>query len=374
MSLEDHLPEQSGPAEQCEWDSEGGEFTNVTSREPITDWTHVFEKFNLDPDRFEIISDTVRCSTWQQSKRLANGERDVVNLYSYRAQFRRRRDDRDIGHLIDQVVASDIDIDMGGRDGAFVYAVGDLQLGKADGDGTEGIVRRFRESLAAAVAEAKRHRSEYTDLYLPWLGDCVEGFVSQGGRNAWRTELTLTEQIDLLENLMLMQVKAFAPLARRVVVSSVPGNHDETGRQFSTRVDDSHAVQALTSVGKALSFGRDFDHVETVTPGRDEATTVVEAGGTKFLTAHGHLWRRGKHWEWWEGQTFGRHAGGDADVLLAAHEHHFTVDTRSRRTFIRTPSFESESTWWRHKTGQVGDPGGVVFLAEAGRVRGITIV
>ena len=241
MSLGDHLPEQSGPAEQCEWDSEGGEFTNVTSSVPITDWTHVFEKFNLAPSRFEIISDTVRCSTWQQSKRLASGERDVVNLYSYRAQFRRKRDDRDIGHLIDKVVASNVDIDMGGRDGAFVYAVGDLQLGKVDGDGTEGIVRRFRESLAAAVAEAKRCRSEYAHIYLPWLGDCVEGMVAQGGRNAWRTELTLTEQIDLLENLMLMQVQAFAPLARRVVVSSVPGNHDETGRQFTTRVDDSHA-------------------------------------------------------------------------------------------------------------------------------------
>ena len=62
---------------------DGGEFTDIRSSEPITDWTDVFE----------VVGDTVRMSTWQQSRRTDTGDRDLVNLYSYRAQFRRRTTD-----------------------------------------------------------------------------------------------------------------------------------------------------------------------------------------------------------------------------------------------------------------------------------------
>ncbi len=61
---------------------DGGEFRNIRTDQPITDWTDVFRRFNLDPDAFEIIGDTVRMSTWQQSKRTETGDRDIVNLYS----------------------------------------------------------------------------------------------------------------------------------------------------------------------------------------------------------------------------------------------------------------------------------------------------
>lgn len=66
-----------------------GKFHNVTSDKPLTDWTHIFTKFNLDPAEFVIVDGTVQMSVWQQSKRLENGDRDVQNLYSYRARFRR---------------------------------------------------------------------------------------------------------------------------------------------------------------------------------------------------------------------------------------------------------------------------------------------
>lgn len=211
-------------------------------------------------------------------------------------------------------------------------------------------------------------------MHAAWLGDCLEGFVSQNGKNAWRTTLTLTEQIDLLENLMLHQIKTFAPLCERLTVVSVPGNHDEAGRQFSTRADDSHAVQALRSVTKALRMSPKFAHVQTFLPERDEMTVTVEVAGSLIAHAHGHSWSRGKHWDWWSGQTFGGHLAGEARILLCGHEHHHTVDTRSKRTFIRVPAFESESTWWRHKTGQVGDPGGLYMTTRDNKVKEITVI
>lgn len=63
---------------------DGGEFVDVKSETVITDWDDVFRRFNLDPDAFTIVDDTVRISNWQQSRRLENGDRDVVDLFSYR--------------------------------------------------------------------------------------------------------------------------------------------------------------------------------------------------------------------------------------------------------------------------------------------------
>ena len=340
-----------------------------------SDWSKVFERFGLSSDHFEIVGDSVRMSSWDQSSSY-KGDRDHVQMYSFRAVFRRKAlvGDRDISRIIEKVQSIDFTPARSGRPEAFIHAVGDLQLGKMDGDGTEGIVERFYASVAAAVQRVKQ-QGFYKHIHAAWLGDCVEGQVSQSGRNLWRTTLTLTEQIDLLENLMLHQISELAPLCERLTVVSVPGNHDEAIRQpVATRPDDSHAVQALRSVTKAIRMSPAFNHVETYWPAPDEMTVTLDVAGSKITHAHGHQWRRGKHWEWWEGQTFGGHEPGEARVLLCGHEHHHTIDTRSKRTFIRVPSFESESTWWRHKTGQVGDPGGVYMTTADNRVREITVI
>lgn len=378
MALADRLAPAPEPVGEMDVSPDGVEFKQVKSLVPLTtagDWRHVFENFNLDPEKFDIVGDTVRYKAWQQSKRTESGDRDIITLYSCGARFKRKAltGDREVGKLVRRARSMKVTPEFSDGDAAFVFAVGDLQLGKVDGDGTEGIVRRFYSSLEAAVAEAGRHRGEFARVHLPWLGDCVEGHVSQGGRLATRQDLTLTEQIDLLENLMLDQVRAFAGLAPRVTVVSVPGNHDETTRQFATRGDDSHAVQALRSVTKAIRFNPGFDHVETHLPGPDELTVTLDVAGTRIVHAHGHQWRPGKHFDWWSGQAFGRHDAEQADVLLAGHLHHFTVDSSGARRFIRVPSFEAESTWWRHRTGEVGDPGGVTFLTAGGRVRGVSV-
>ena len=346
-----------------------------TNEPTQSDWSKVFERFRLDPDRFELVGDSVRMSSWDQSSR-QGGDRDLVQLYSFRATFKRKAlaGDRDLSKIIAKVEQMDFTPQHSGRPEAFIHAVGDLQLGKMDGDGTEGIVERFYASVAAAVQRVKQ-QGFYKHIHAAWLGDCVEGQVSQSGRNMWRTTLTLTEQIDLLENLMLHQISELAPLCERLTVVSVPGNHDEAIRQpVATRPDDSHAVQALRSVTKALRMSPAFNHVETYWPGPDEMTVTLDVAGSKITHAHGHQWGRGKHWAWWEGQTFGGHEPGDAKILLCGHEHHHTIDTRSKRTFIRVPAFESESTWWRHRTGQVGDPGGVYMTTADNRVREITVI
>src|SRR5690606_15782774 len=105
-----------------------------------------------------------------------------------------------------------------GGDHAFVVALGDLQLGKRDGDGAEGTLRRTLDCLerAAALVPIYRERFPIGHIHVAWLGDHIEGFTSQGGANVWRTTLTLNEQIRLTRRVMLRAVELFAPLAPRV--------------------------------------------------------------------------------------------------------------------------------------------------------------
>lgn len=70
-------------------------------------------------------------------------------------------------------------------------------------------------------------RGRVETLVLPWLGDCLEGVVSQGGRLAARLDLSITEHVRVYRRLMMHQVATLAPQADRVMVAAVPGNHDE---------------------------------------------------------------------------------------------------------------------------------------------------
>ena len=255
---------------------------------------------------------------------------------------------------------------------AFLVVVGDTQFGKADGDGLEGTIKRVLDSTQAAV-------DRYSDLldaghrpdvvYICWLGDCIEGFVSQGGGNAWRTPTTLTEQVRVARRLMLHQIEAFRSLANRVVLLSLPGNHDEAVRSHTgkvTRYDDSWAIEAAVAVSDAMELNPEaYGHCSVKVPGRDELTLTVDMAGTIVGLAHGHQFKAMKGHEWWANQAHGLQPIGEATLLLTAHLHHLLVWQGGAKTWLQIPAIESESTWWRHLKGQVA-PSGIVTLLVGG--------
>jgi hypothetical protein len=262
----------------------------------------------------------------------------------------------------------------------FHLDAGDLQLGKIDGDGVEGTVDRYIAGVDEAVRTLKalRKRKPIGHVHLGWLGDCIEGYVSQGGANAWRTGLPLTDQTRLLRRLMLYTIQSFAPLAEKVTALSVPGNHDEAvrfgGKQVTT-FSDSHAVDALYAVGDALQLNtRSYGHVQIIPLKVDDVSITVDLSGTTVVHSHGHMWGRGKHFDWWKGQTFGNHPPAAATIMVTAHEHHAMMDTLGRRTVLRVPALELESTWWKLKTGETGMPGQLVFTTRAGAWSDLAIV
>lgn len=261
--------------------------------------------------------------------------------------------------------------------GAFRQAFGDTQLGKIDGDGTEGIVDQFVKSVDEGVKTFKslRRIESLGIINLMFLGDCIEGNQSQNGRNWGRTSLTITEQIRVFRRLMKYAIDEYRPLAETIEVDVVNGNHDEVQRFQSTRADDGHATEALISLRDAFELNPEaYGHVKTFIPNLDEAYLTRESGNSIITLTHGHQWRRGKSLDWWKGQSFNLMPAGAANFLFHGHEHEFQIHSRRDRVVFCVPSMESESTWWRHKTGDVGLRGSLILTTNEGTFSNLAVV
>jgi len=335
-----------------------GTVTEGTARDFI-------EEEGLDPADWEIAN-------WRKSK-WGNPE---APLESVRYSFKRVGEAAaDAGLLVDKAVAAlsdyvPVEVRPQGTHG-FLVLLGDMQFGKMDGDGPAGTLARTIDCLNRAADTLLMYQKIFDigHIHIAWLGDHVEGFVSQGGANVWRTVLTLNEQIRLTHAVMLHAVKLFAPLAEKVTMVAVPGNHGETVRfegTGTTRYDDSHDTEALISIHNAIeALGvPGFGHVNFYVPDTDELTVQVEVAGTRILHAHGHKFGSKKDgWlEWWQGQEFGGE-GLPAHQLVAGH-FHSRLETEN---FIQVPAMESESTWIRHLKGYRGVPGLIVGITKDGR-------
>jgi predicted phosphodiesterase len=348
---------------EYEWDGRAGFIQTGPLAERPRTWDEFIRDAGLDPDEVEVI-EPVNVRGWD-----GQTSEGVVRMHYYKLNVQRRNVRVDLDELVKAAKRH-------GRQNpnetvtqsaqAFVVALGDLQLGKMDGDGVEGTVARFLAATKTAIARYKRV-AKGSPIYLVHLGDCIEGFQSQGGANAWRTTLTTTEQVRLYRRLVLEQIKAFAAVAPQLVVCGIPGNHDEAHRPLHT-YGDSWAIDAMSAVRDALELAGNYEHVTVHAPERDELTLTLDVCGTRVGMAHGHQWRAGQAVNWWAKQSHGRQPIGDADLLLSAHLHHLRVEhTGSDKTWLQVPALESGSQWWKHKTGEWGQPGVVTMLVGGGR-------
>jgi hypothetical protein len=307
---------------------------------------------------------------------MASGETGVSNRYTFARRGSSAEGERpNLDELIAAIDSSGPSVTVSQTEGEFTFivALGDMQFGKIDGDGVEGTLQRTVDCLnkAAALLDQYRLRFKIGHVHIAWLGDHIEGFVSQGGANTWRTVLTLNEQIRLTRRVMLHALLLFAPRVARLTMAAVPGNHGEAVRisgKGVTRYDDSHDTESLIAVKDAADLSPErFGHVEFYVPDTDELSVVVDCSGTVVAHVHGHQFRPGKHFDYWKGQAFNRSSAfHQADLLLAGHLHHEHVDSDGPRTFIQPPAMESESTWWRHAKGTTGAPGLVVAITQNG--------
>ena len=361
--------------------------TTVTSR-AYTDTQspeheQLLKDHGFNPERFRIVG-PIRTSRWDayrpKEARVLSTDEDGKDGFMVKAvAFRFAVAERPVGApSVDELIAAidrhqptapKVTATALDPDAAYVIALGDLQIAKLENP-TEELLGRIIDLIDRACAPLNGHGH----VHIAWLGDCIEGNVSQGGKNRWRTTLTMTEQVRILRRIMLAVIERVAPHAERVTVVAVAGNHDEAApRDLATRIDDSWALEALNSVADALLYAPDrFGHVECYVPGKDEQGVVTDVAGTRIAHVHGHTIRPGQHFKWWAGQAFGRQDIGEADLLLQGHIHHMALEEDGKRKWLAAPALEAESVWWKHATGTGGAPGLLTFQTRNGSITNLT--
>lgn len=352
------------------WDGNVGELSTGPVTSQPASWDDLLEMWGLDPAEVEIVEPVQRRS-WDA----AVGGGLVQRLSYFKAGIRRKRaGGPDLDGLIEEIRCHSLKPKWTSPDEepvAFMLLSGDLQAGKGDGDGTEGMVRRFLAGIESGVArlgELQKTRP-VGPIYLPWLGDCIEAVRGHYAQQTFTVQLSLTEQVRLIRRMMLRQIKAFAPLASRIVVPVTGGNHDESTRSDAgksmTNLSDNWALDIGASVADILAENPDaYGHVSIVLPRPERLDITLDVEGTVVAFAHGHQFASGRDgWQkWWAGQSLGNQPAGEAQILVAGHLHHLRVDQPGPRTFIQIPALDGGSDWWLAKNGQDAPPGIVSML------------
>lgn len=390
-ALDDALSEEFSrqpTAEESEYrpafqfDSSTGTGTISSGPMPIEqdfDFEQMMRRFNKDPALYEMTVSPSETIWEQRARNRETNEFETTLLHAWKnARFQRKS----------QAKSADIEalvLNAQNRptytQGSYwaVFQAGDLQLGKKSSAGsTPQIIERYLAALENACREIrslKRLGIEGIQISMP--GDCIEGTVSQDGKNnGWLTVETAPEQTRILRRLMYHTVETFAPLANRIYLDVVNGNHDQSQRQLNSWPGDGWATEQAIEVSDRLKDKPEaFSHCEVRVPDKWRGCMTVPVGDTVVTVVHGHQFRRNKGADWWAGQTINGLPAGAAQVMQHGHYHTWEVEEVSaERTRIESPTFDMGSDWFQEKTGATSRRGGLVYLLRSGEVSRMTVV
>jgi hypothetical protein len=365
---------------------QGGEFTDVTVTEPITaqDWSPIFRLFNLDPDVFEVVEDTVRMSTWQQSARTKDGDRDVAQLYSYSARFRRITtskisqkvlDDWRSALIQDRPLEPSATVPTQKIPATFPMFIADAQFGKP---GTDEAVENLKSGVLGHCATIRKMQAQGRSperVHLGWMGDETEGVCNNYGNQPHLVELNLSQQLELDYDTRVWVIKQVAELGLPISASSVYSNHGEWTRNGSKDVVTTRADNASTYIARQVK--KLFDEMEPYggihidwTIGEETPGIVVPMSGVPVYMSHGYVEKgAGGSTELKTKNAIEKQILGQTEKLGAvplwfmAHYHHFYTNEFQDRTLFGLPALEAErsSEYMLHQYG-VWSPAGMLGL------------
>lgn len=369
-----------------------GEFVNVVLDEPImgNNFDHVFRLFKLDPDMYQIVDNTVRMSTWQQSKRLDNGERDVVQLYSYSCRFRK----------IGAAAISEVDLDerrkrvlswlpslkrtgpVYGTPSTLVVNWADWQLGKSEGGGVKATEDRVLQSFEATlrrIEELKRIGRNIEGIAIVNMGDPVEGCLGNYASQTFTVELTQRQQLLLAMDLFEQGILNLASVVESVDVIGVLCNHGEWNRvdgKSVTSDSDNASGFILEAVQRVVTARPDMDHIKWTIP-HDDMVVMAELSGVYNAFTHGHKIPSGtlKNEEsWLQNQSIKllREQGAEPRVWTTAHKHHAFVYDFGPWHRIQCSALDGGSKWYSDASGKWSTPGTTTYLTGKHDPRGFS--
>lgn len=359
---------------RTEYDGSTGGYIQTGPLDTVPDdYAELLRQFGYDPKQVRVVG-APRISKWQIWRRKDDGP-SWLTAYRFHIAPINSAAATDLEAIVKRVKSKPA---AGSGPYWLVFQASDLQLGKVSSAGsTPEICERYIESVEAAKLEfksLKRHGIEGIQISMP--GDCIEGGVSQNGKNlGYLTESTIPEQTRVLRRLMLFTIEAFAPLVDQITLDVVNGNHDQAQRVINSWPGDGWATETAIAVDDALKMNPvSFGHVQVRVPDQWQGHMTVPVGDSTVTILHGHQYRRGKGMDWWAGQAHNGAPAGAAQILQCGHHHQWHIETSRSKTLIQSSTFDAGSDWYKEKTGAEARRGGLVYLLRAGEVSRMSLL
>lgn len=355
-------------------------------KEAITNWDTVLISFGLDPDVFEVKDDKVRMSKWQTSKRLENGDRDIIFLYSYKAVFGHRQKAKLKDEDLDKIRKSIKDFKpetlktTNQQPSTFVILWADWQLGKSASGGPDATIQRVLASFQGCKARIKDLQKEgrnIEQIAFVNMGDPVEGCSDFYASQTFSVELNQRQQLLLALDLWVKGIETLAPLVAKKTFISTLSNHGEWtrrgGKAITTDSDSADAFLADTLKRILHKTG----HIDTWHIPHDQMSMQVNLSGLECAFTHGHK-ITGKEIDWLRGQSLRllREQGKEPRLWFTAHKHHFRAHDYGPFSIFQCPSLDTDgspsggSKWFSDRSGQWSSPGTLTMLVGAHDKRG----
>ena len=378
MSILDDLSPQTAKA-TVDIDAQGADVRNVVIEGDLNgDWGRLLQHFNLDPECFEVVDDTVRMSTWEQSARSKTGDRDKVQLWSYSARFRRINKQMVRPEVLESWRDHLMKLKPATRsstvDGVYLILIADPQLGKK---GTAEAVENWKRGVLAHLDEAERLNVQ--SVHVAWMGDETEGVCNNYGNQPHTIELNQSQQLELDFDLRVWTLEQVLSRGFTVSASSVISNHGEWTRNGSKEPVTSSNDNASTHIARLVkkTFQRTGHHIDWTIGDKHPGITIT-LGGIECYFSHGYKEKgRGTSSETRtrsaiERQILGRTEDlGTTKLWFMAHYHHCYSNEFEGRTVFGCPALEAErsSEYMLDQYG-VWSPAGMLGMVVGGTSRG----
>lgn len=347
-----------------------------TATPAAKDWAQVFERFNLDPEEFEIVDDTVRFSSWDQSKRTESGDRDVVRLFSFRARFKRRPAARlpalEVEERRKRLSTFKPRPTPPGR-GEPVSAVinlADVQGGKSEGGGVEATLKRLTDGLENVqdwLNRCRLHKS-IEEIVIVNNGDPLENCAGNYATQLFTVELNLRQQMNFVLDFWELYARTLFPQAERAQFVSVLCNHGEFGRMGSSKNQTSDSDNAggflAETLQRVFADQPAFGHIDWTIP-HDQMNVYTDVNGIPMGFNHGHKIPGNDATgfeKWLNGQVRGDSEAYKTRIWQTAHKHNFQCWDLGSATGFQAPSLDGGSKWLRDMNGRYSQSGIIAYL------------
>lgn len=357
------------------------------------DWDSILRTLGVDPRYTKVKNDTIRVSARTIVSTDDDGNTTERIARSYSCALEPRDTDRDVAVERFGVALAEIrkgfrtpaktqapKAKKGQKPATFMMLFGDMQVGKSEGAGIEGVIERTLDAFERSIESYHQNRAMgmvYNQVVMAQMGDVIENVMGNYANQTFTVVLNKTDQEDLaMELLMGMIERVRTEMGLPITFVSVNSNHGEQSRGGGSK----NLTSASDTVDRrmALDLERTYEmfgnknggpKVTFVTP-NDNLVVPATFAGVNFAFAHGHgIGARAKsttiQQELLAYDTDLAEANGGypflVNVWVTAHYHHYNVVDCGPYTHIQTPALDGGSDWFTNMSGKYSRPGMVTL-------------